>query len=314
MIALWIFLGVLAFYVLFSLIPTLFGYHFVFKRKIKVPFEKIDLPRTHLAPFAGRITDAFHFLQGCPQRQLTAESFDGLRLVGTFYDAGSENTVLFFHGFYTSAMTNFASQGRFFFENGYNLLFADQRAHGESGGDHVTLGILESEDVFSWIAALKEKTGTRRVLPYGTSMGAVTVAYASDRLDPADTPCMILDCGYSSPYDQLRSEMKKRHLPRILMMPTVLLLTRIHLHLKLKKKVSVPLKKTRIPALFLDCEGDKVVPLEQGTENFNACASEKERILVPGGSHTTAFLTGGEEAKKIMIGFADRYMKKGTVS
>ena len=126
-----------------------------------------------------------------------------------------------------------------------------------------------------------------------------------------DMLTVILDCGYASPYDQLSSEMKKRRLPRILMMPTLLLLARIRPGLNLRTKLSAPLSRTRVPALFLHCEGDKVVPPAQLEENYAACASEKERILVPGGSHTTAFLAGGDEVKRRILAFTERYFKKG---
>ena len=76
-----------------------------------------------------------------------------------------------------------------------SVLVPDSRAHGESGGDLATYGLLESDDVHRWVSWLMEEEHPLRVFGLGESLGgavliqSLSVEHASMPLLPtAHTP------------------------------------------------------------------------------------------------------------------------------
>jgi pimeloyl-ACP methyl ester carboxylesterase len=79
--------------------------------------------------------------------------------------------VVVFHGIADSrsSMVGFA---RLFLDNDYTVLLPDSRGHGDSGGDIVTYGVLEADDVHRWVDLLVSSERCQRVFGLGESLGA----------------------------------------------------------------------------------------------------------------------------------------------
>ena len=56
--------------------------------------------------------------------------------------------------------------------NGFTVLMPDARGHGSSGGQVVTYGLLERNDIRQWVEFVKEQAHARCVYGMGESMGA----------------------------------------------------------------------------------------------------------------------------------------------
>lgn len=65
-----------------------------------------------------------------------------------------------------------------FLEQGYSVLAPDSRAHGESGGEFVTYGLLERYDVVGWAHWMKDQ-GCHKVYGLGESLGASILIQAA---------------------------------------------------------------------------------------------------------------------------------------
>jgi fermentation-respiration switch protein FrsA (DUF1100 family) len=93
-----------------------------------------------------------------------------------------ENCALILHGIGDSraSSTGFAQM---FTGRGYSALAPDSRAHGESGGDEVTYGLLERQDVLDWAHWLRGQ-GCQKVYGLGESLGASILIQAS-AMEPA---------------------------------------------------------------------------------------------------------------------------------
>jgi hypothetical protein len=72
---------------------------------------------------------------------------------------------------------------KMFLAHGYTVLTPDSRAHGESGGDLATYGLLESNDVHRWVSWLIDNQHPRHVFGMGESLGAA-VLIESLRVEP----------------------------------------------------------------------------------------------------------------------------------
>lgn len=84
-------------------------------------------------------------------------------------------------------------------EQGYSVLLPDARAHGESGGEVATYGLLESDDIHRWVDWLYAKKRSRCVYGFGESMGAALVL---DSLAAEDRFCAVVA---ESPFSSFRT-------------------------------------------------------------------------------------------------------------
>lgn len=78
--------------------------------------------------------------------------------------------VLLLHGV-GSNRTSMESRAEFLHSDGFTVLAPDFQAHGESPGDHVTFGALESKDAAAAMQYLREVAPAERVGVIGVSMG-----------------------------------------------------------------------------------------------------------------------------------------------
>jgi alpha-beta hydrolase superfamily lysophospholipase len=98
---------------------------------------------------------------------------DGVRLHGWFArpQKSNNNVVLLFHGV-SDNREGAAGFAEMFLRRGYSVLMMDSRAHGESGGDIATYGLLETGDVRQWIDWLELTARPTCIFGLGESMGA----------------------------------------------------------------------------------------------------------------------------------------------
>ncbi len=293
---LWLIPALAGMYVLFILLPSLACIQKVLGRSKKPPRCQTRPGMPGYEAWQRAKTD----LDSRPWQEVSVSAKDGVPLHGAFLDQGAARTALCLHGFLASAGNNFAQQGVFLLEEGFNLLFVDHRAHGKSGGRYCTLGLREQEDLLTWLDWLKTRPGGESVLVCGISMGGSTAAFASDRMDGAQVRAMLIDCAYLSPERQIARTCRMMHIPWPVMRGTTLALVRLLLGADLRRSCGDNLKSSRVPALFLYGDADETVPFSEGQELYRACAAPKEWLLIPGAGHALAFPMGGREAENAL--------------
>ena len=290
-------------YVVFLAAPTLVVCLTVFGKKQGIPLTERDLRDTYYAPYLPKIHEDFAWFREQECQRVTIRAFDGAQLVGDYYPTQGRKLVICMHGYSSTPLNGFSAMGRFLMEMGYDLLLVHQRGHGVSGGNRSTMGILEQEDVLSWSQWACDRAETETVVFAGLSMGCAAVAYASDRLLHPKIKGMILDCGFTSPYNQMWRTCLERHLPPRLMMAHVWFFTKLLFRMDITRSTTENLSRTRIPALFIHGREDKAVPVSEVEENYRSCASEKQLYIAENARHACAFLAGGEEAGRTVRAF-----------
>lgn len=307
MLALWILLIAAGLYAFFFVAPAVVAYHHIFARKPDRSFDGSGAVKTSFAPYLDQISAARSKLL-TDGRSVSLTSRDGLHLHGTYVDGGSTKTAVFLHGYRADYLACCAVQAAAFRREGYNVLLIQHRAHGESGGDHTTLGLEEQFDLLDWVDWVRRETNTEQIVIYGVSMGGTTAAYAADRLDPAAVRVIVVDCGFSSPYDQIAWDGRRRGIPSWGVMPVIRLLAKGQLNVDIKTPVTEALSRTAIPCFFLHGTDDLTVPYPQGVANYESCASDKELFSVPGGGHTVSYMAGGEACRKALFDFVRKHV------
>lgn len=81
------------------------------------------------------------------------------------------NAVLLLHGLGDNRAGTIG-YAELLLERGFSVLMPDARAHGTSGGDLATFGLLESEDIHRWLDWLEQNDHPKCIFGLGESMGA----------------------------------------------------------------------------------------------------------------------------------------------
>lgn len=103
---------------------------------------------------------------------------DGVKLAGWFAAAGdSRRAVVLLHG-HGSRRTQMLARARFFHDRGYAVLLYDARGHGESAGELVSFGWLETRDLLGALDWLRAR-GFSEFGCVGVSQGGATIALAA---------------------------------------------------------------------------------------------------------------------------------------
>jgi pimeloyl-ACP methyl ester carboxylesterase len=86
-------------------------------------------------------------------------------------DHSNGSTVILLHGLADNrlGMTGYAE---LLLSHGFSVLMPDARAHGTSGGDLATFGLLEAEDIHRWLDWLEQNDHPDCIFGLGESMGA----------------------------------------------------------------------------------------------------------------------------------------------
>jgi fermentation-respiration switch protein FrsA (DUF1100 family) len=181
-----------------------------------------------------------------------------------------------------------------FLEHGYSVLLPDSRAHGASGGDIATYGVLESDDVRRWAAWLRPRTPGCEYL-FGESMGAAIAIQAS-----AVTPGLCAVAA-EAPFASFREIANDRisqatHLglwfPHTFGAPArelALLYVAIRYHTNLADANPLrAIRESRVPTLLICGTADDNIPMRHSVELFRAGTSHSELWIVEGAEHTGA--------------------------
>jgi len=131
---------------------------------------------------------------GVEYEDIEFKTEDGLMLKGWWVPNGSAKAVLLLHG-NGGSRNGFTSGvfklGKWYHDQGYNVMMADLRAHGESEGERITFGVKESKDMLGWIEELDPKKRYSWTV-HGFSMGAVTALMMKEK-EPARFENVVAD-------------------------------------------------------------------------------------------------------------------------
>ncbi|MBQ3792195.1 MAG: alpha/beta hydrolase [Clostridia bacterium] len=271
-------------------------------RKIKERnYTRSDLRKTE-----EELKDQREKLRNLDFEEAEILSKDGLRLVGHYYEVpNAKRTVVAVHGWRSFWDRDFCGSYQFMFDNGCNVLFIEQRGQGKSEGDYMTFGLMERYDVQSWVLWLEEHhPSDLPIFLIGISMGATSVLMASALELPKRVHGIIADCGFTSPKD-IRKHVTEAnlHLSFALHQSFVDHFSREKTSQDNSYSTEDALRETTIPVLLIHGSSDSFVPVEMTYRNYQACASEKRLLIVPGATHGLSFIKEPEKYKKTVLDF-----------
>ncbi len=130
---------------------------------------------------------------------VTLPARDGAVLKGWWLEPqqSNGNCVLVLHGI-ADSRAGAAGFAPIFLDAGYSVLTPDSRAHGASGGEFVTYGLLEKYDVIDWATWMKHQ-GCRELYALGESLGAA-ILIQSAAVQPVFS-AIVAECAYADLLD-----------------------------------------------------------------------------------------------------------------
>ena len=243
------------------------------------------------------------------------QSADCIRLAGRYYhQEDGAPLVIFFHGYRSPALRDFSGGFWIYREQGYNILMVDQRGHGQSQGDTITMGIKERHDCVSWVKYAVERFGEDvKILLGGISMGAATVMMAAELLqDCPNVKCILADCGYSTVEGVMKEAIKEMKLPVGPSWKLVKLGAKLYGDFDPDEASAVEsLRNSRIPMVFIHGEADERVPAAMSAENAAACGAERiATFYVPEAEHGMSFFLDKEGYYETVVTFVKELLEE----
>ena len=173
-----------------------------------------------------------------------------------------------------------------FYEAGYNVFTQDNRAHGMSDGDYISMGWLDKDDVYEWINCITRMDIDAQVIVHGVSMGGATTMMLSGLNHPAVIG-YVEDCGYTTTWDMFKVVMNRDyHLPTFPIMNVTNLMARIRLGYDFKKSSALSqIAKCKKPMMFIHGEKDGYIPPEMCHTLYSAFQGEKDMYIAPNAGH-----------------------------
>lgn len=224
---------------------------------------------------------------GLPQESVSFTSQDGVSLKGWWVaHEDPEAVAVLAHGF----MMNRAEptpMAKRLYEAGFSCLLFDFRRHGSSGGSISTVGWAERHDVSAAIAIARSRYPGKKIVVWGSSMGAAASALAVAHEQECQVDALILDSAYSRLVDATGGWWQTFVGPwiTVLLMPTWILgwlFTRIDPR---GVDVADALSKIRQPVLLMHGDADLIVPLAAAKRNLKA-NPEAELVVFEGVQHS----------------------------
>ena len=230
-----------------------------------------------------------------PHEKIELRSFDGLRLAARLMmqDEAAPLCILC-HGYRGHAAADFRGIFQQVWGLGYNILLINERAHWESDGGTISLGLREKRDVQCWANYAAERFPGKPIALYGVSMGAATVLSTTAMELPASVRCVVADCGFSTPRGIVKFVLGQLHLG--FLYPLVFLAMRIFGRVDLNDPGALAaVKNCKLPILFIHGEKDTFVPCEMSREMYEAAAGEKQLVTFPNATHLHSCLVDPEK-------------------
>lgn len=290
-------------------------YKMVFgRRKKNDDLETEMLQGKQYEPFAAIVKSGMEKAGKLPFQRIFIESRDGITLAGKYYHfKDGAPLILFFHGYHGSALRDGHGILLYAEKAGYNILLADQRCHGKSGGKCITFGIKERYDCMDWIRYANRRFGdTTPIVLAGISMGASTVLMTADLGLPVNVKGIMADCPYSAPKEILKEVMKQMKFPVNVTYTAVRLGAKIFGGFDIEEHSAVEsMENCNIPVLFIHGDEDYFVPCKMSEECYEACNSvDKRRVVVKGAAHGMSYCADSELYEKEMEEFLNRILKE----
>jgi alpha-beta hydrolase superfamily lysophospholipase len=237
-----------------------------------------------------------------PVEQVTFPSKSGATISGWLV-AGETNkgVIILQHGIH-SDKSSLVGRARLFSSAGYTVLLFDFQAHGESAGQVITFGFLESRDSQAAVEYVKGRFPGRPIGVVGESLGAAAAALARP---PLEVQALVLEMMYPTIEDAAKDRIEMR-LGRPGRALSHLLTAQIPFRAGCDVKDLRPLAavaRISAPKLFLAGTLDSETKIAESEKIFANAAAPKKFVAFEGARHQDLFAFAPETYRTNVLEF-----------
>ena len=246
---------------------------------------------------------------GLPFEEIAFLSRDSIPLRGWFIPAPSSRGTIIFCPGYTGSMDSDLLYAPAFHAHGYNVLMFDFRGHGRSGGNVITMGYHERQDVLAAIEFLGRR-GIHRVGLLGFSMGGA-VAMSTAPLSPA-VQAVVSDGGFARLEALISGSLASKGVPALLAtLMGKLIMSMMSLWLGCPLREADPIRwvdKIAPRGLFLiHGARDRLVPTSDVRLLFERAGEPKKLWIEPNAGHRQVDKMAPERYLATILEFFDSF-------
>ena len=243
-------------------------------------------------------------------RNAEMRSFDGTQLSAWLFTPQHPNghAVIAMHGVGDSRR-GVLGHAHMLVRNGYTVLTPDSRAHGLSGGDFFTYGVLERDDTKAWVDWLVANVQPVNVYGLGESMGAANLIQSL----PGDPriKAIVAEAPFHS-FEEIGYERVKQFglgllIPWPMLEPSFLYIRfRNGTDLKLASPAEA-MQKSRTPVLIIVGSNDRNILPQHGRNLYREAQDHAEIWELPGVTHTLALGSAPKEFERRVVEWFQRH-------
>ena len=236
---------------------------------------------------------------------------DGLNLVGKYLNFGFKRAAIIIAGRTESYLYSYYF-AKPYKEAGFNVLVIDNRAHGDSDGKYLGVGLLEYKDILKWGEMLHDKYNNETIFIHGICIGSATALYAlTSENCPDYYTGMVADGMYTTFYETFRTHMKDMKKP---VDPCSYLVMK-----HLEKNIGIsPIKngpiycidKLKKPLLMIHSKEDKFSLPAKAQILYDKCTSPKKLVWFDHGAHSHIRINNVEKYDETIKEFIEEYINE----
>ena len=236
---------------------------------------------------------------------------DWLNLVGKYLNFGFKRAAIIIAGRTESYLYSYYF-AKPYKEAGFNVLVIDNRAHGDSDGKYLGVGLLEYKDILKWGEMLHDKYNNETIFIHGICIGSATALYAlTSENCPDYYTGMVADGMYTTFYETFRTHMKDMKKP---VDPCSYFVMK-----HLEKNIGIsPIKngpiycidKLKKPLLMIHSKEDKFSLPAKAQILYDKCTSPKKLVWFDHGAHSHIRINNVEKYDKTIKEFIEEYINE----
>ena len=222
--------------------------------------------------------------------------------------AGATNrgVVILQHGVRANRL-EMLGRARLFSRAGYTVLLYDFQAHGESTGEKITFGFLESRDAQAAVAFVKQQFPGRPIAVVGVSLGAAAAALAQP---PLAVQALVLEMAYPTIVEATKDRFEI-HLGLLGRCLSPLLTAQLKLRTGAGVDDLRPIAQVAqitAPKLFLAGTEDKHTKFSEAEAIFRQAAEPKLFVPFPGAHHEDLIRFDPAQYQKVVLEFLEEHL------
>ncbi len=242
-------------------------------------------------------------------RRVEFSSASGATIRGWLIDGRKESgVIILLHGVRANRLS-MLERARFLSRAGYAVLLFDFQAHGESTGQYITFGYLESMDARAAVDFIHRTFPGEKIGLIGVSLGGAAALLASPKLD---VQALVLEMVYPTIAEAVANRLTMR-LGKWASVLTPLLTSQLKPRLGIDAQALRPIDKVKditAPKLFIAGAEDEHTTLKESVRLFDAAREPKELWIVNGAKHQDLHKAAQQQYEKRVLDFFGQTLRR----